>query len=323
MWLPKKLSNILKTILFNCSPTYRQAKIVEWRVDSLRSMVKNELTLMDKKYQMLFWYLFKTPNETIEESKLRFFHMLPKADGELREYQLKNLYILQKLAAICNDNKLLFWLEGGTLLGAVRHGGFIPWDDDIDINMWEEDFKKLILLLQKQDELVLRYKYNYFLNCIVPGVEINGEGCNWVDIFPMKKIDCNPLGYEDTKKMINDICKKMRNELKRKIYRDYNNQEFLDMSDTNEKVQLVEKIIDKYDAMIIDGKNKNCCYRSLLALNSPGGADLFYLKDVLPFKKCNFEGNEYLVPNNSEHWLNTYYGDYLRLPLNIKPKHFN
>lgn len=57
----------------------------------------------------------------------------------LRACQLKQLAILEEIDKICKRHKIEYWLDGGTLLGAVRHGGFIPWDDDIDIGMSLED----------------------------------------------------------------------------------------------------------------------------------------------------------------------------------------
>jgi lipopolysaccharide cholinephosphotransferase len=67
-----------------------------------------------------------------------------RLDGEdkLRQLQLILLRILKVFHEICEENGLRYWLEGGTLLGAVRHGGFIPWDDDIDVEMPREDYLK-------------------------------------------------------------------------------------------------------------------------------------------------------------------------------------
>ena len=60
----------------------------------------------------------------------------------LRECQLKQLGILEVIDGICRKHGIDYWLEGGTLLGAVRHGGFIPWDDDIDIAMKQADLRR-------------------------------------------------------------------------------------------------------------------------------------------------------------------------------------
>lgn len=62
---------------------------------------------------------------------------------ELRELQLYQINILNEFVRVCEENNLKYYLAWGTLLGAVRHKGFIPWDDDIDVYMPYEDYKKL------------------------------------------------------------------------------------------------------------------------------------------------------------------------------------
>ena len=59
----------------------------------------------------------------------------------LRACQLKQLSILKEVDRICRKHKLSYWLDGGTLLGAMRHGGFIPWDDDIDVALPRKDYE--------------------------------------------------------------------------------------------------------------------------------------------------------------------------------------
>ena len=65
-----------------------------------------------------------------------------EGDTPLRQAQLVMLRMLKIFDAICIKHGLTYWLDGGTLLGAVRHGGFIPWDDDLDVCMPLDDFEK-------------------------------------------------------------------------------------------------------------------------------------------------------------------------------------
>lgn len=74
-----------------------------------------------------------------------------RLEGEtpLRQCQLASLHLLHVLDKICEENGLRYWLAFGTLLGAVRHKGFIPWDDDIDVYMTMSDLKKLSRIADK------------------------------------------------------------------------------------------------------------------------------------------------------------------------------
>ena len=69
----------------------------------------------------------------------------------LRKDQLEMLEVLKAFSEICNENGIQWWLCSGTLLGAARHGGFIPWDDDIDVSMLKKDYRKLLKIMKKLD----------------------------------------------------------------------------------------------------------------------------------------------------------------------------
>lgn len=73
-------------------------------------------------------------------------------DGSLlRQHQLRMLEMLKFIDEVCRKYGIKYWLCSGTLLGAVRHGGFIPWDDDVDIEMLREDYIKLIKILKREN----------------------------------------------------------------------------------------------------------------------------------------------------------------------------
>lgn len=67
-----------------------------------------------------------------------------KKVNTLRELQLISIYIYKDLLKVCNQNNIKLYLLGGSLIGAVRHGGYIPWDDDIDVCMSRPDYNKLL-----------------------------------------------------------------------------------------------------------------------------------------------------------------------------------
>ena len=69
---------------------------------------------------------------------------------EIRKWQLALLGILVYFRDFCESHNLKFYLAGGTRLGAIRHHGFIPWDDDVDVQMLREDYDKLIELWNKE-----------------------------------------------------------------------------------------------------------------------------------------------------------------------------
>lgn len=75
------------------------------------------------------------------------------SDEEIRRWQEKLLEILVYFKSFCEENNLRFYLSGGTLIGAVRHKGFIPWDDDIDVIMPREDYERLYELWPQKADL--------------------------------------------------------------------------------------------------------------------------------------------------------------------------
>ena len=72
------------------------------------------------------------------------------ANYDIRPLQLHILKILQAVDKVCKEHHLHYYLWAGTMLGAVRHKGFIPWDDDVDVCMEREDYNRFLELWQKE-----------------------------------------------------------------------------------------------------------------------------------------------------------------------------
>lgn len=94
-----------------------------------------------------------------------------KRELSLEEIQKIELEILKYIHELCEKNNIKYFLDYGTLLGAVRHKGFIPWDDDTDISLAREEFEKLYDVLKKENhehfklisnEIDSRYPFNYY-----------------------------------------------------------------------------------------------------------------------------------------------------------------
>ena len=134
--------------------------------------------------------------------KQQFKEQYNPEGSQLRQIQLNLVGILKEIDRVCRKNNITYWLDFGTLLGAVRHKGFVPWDDDLDIGIFKKDYKrfKKCMLKDLQDPFVLRdYKmskihklpilrvYNkHFL--VARKRTSNGEPIYenaWVDVFPL------------------------------------------------------------------------------------------------------------------------------------------
>lgn len=135
---------------------------------------------------------------------------------ELRKIQLCELEILKKFARFCDENNLKYVLIGGTLLGAIRHKGFIPWDDDIDVAMPRPDYEKFIKIVKEKsiDENLIVVSGDLDKSFTLPFTKIlhkkymiidenrthEGEGdLLWIDVMPIDGVGDE---YEVAKKII-------------------------------------------------------------------------------------------------------------------------
>ena len=123
-----------------------------------------------------------------------------KDNSELRQFQICLLEIIKVFTNICETHNFRYFMIGGTMLGAVRHKGFIPWDDDVDIGMPRPDYENFLQMVSdelpegyeflnyKQDALYKRYFSRIVnKNILVYNASNSKEIVEkaWIDIFPI------------------------------------------------------------------------------------------------------------------------------------------
>ena len=322
------MMRLLKRIL----PSYRAVNKVDKRIKDLSgkiNRIENQIKDLDKKNEYLFYCSQSMEGESIAETKKRFFLNMPKEDGDLRIIQKGSAYILKRLKEICDKNGIMFFLEGGTLIGAERHHGFIPWDDDIDIGMLREDFWKLWGILKDDEELSIHYYYMYNPNKIpvssdlITKVKLKSSDIFYVDVFPYDCVDTDDM--ERFFEQHNEYSKELHKELK-KYFEQKNYQQ------KNYCIPQAEPSFDNEITEIIKKKLIEYCYKKsgntvVLGLEQSFGfinrCGIYKYDSYFPLiKECvAFEGEKYYAPKEYKNMLNNKYGDYMCLPTNIQPCH--
>ena len=252
---------------------------------------------------------------------------------QLRKVQLLQLEILKEVDRICKKNNINYFLTGGTLLGAIRHKGFIPWDDDLDIGMTRENYDKFIEVAQ--NELLDKYflqngdtEKNFAL--MFSKIRINDtiyqeknskdvkihQGI-FIDIFPYdnKITDIDKLHKQN--KRISFYRLMLLTKAKYNIYR------------TDNKIKKICYEIFKIMVKFISAKSlKNKLQKEATSYNNEKDSteilnwstSYTYDKEIMKkewiqdYRYEEFEGEKFMVPLQAEKFLEQLYGDYMKLP---------
>ena len=259
----------------------------------------------------------------LKEKNIRY-----KEVTDIPEIQQMELGIMEYIHEVCQKIGVKYFLAYGSLIGAVRHQGFIPWDDDMDICMLRDDYEKLQdYLIAHPDERyeVMSYKNN--INYVYPfmkvqdnrtylleeDVRIDSDMGIYVDIFPVD-------GYEDDQAFKD----KMTKIIKKRQLSCYT---FKGITNTK---SVVNSIIRYISVIIFYFTNTNKYVAQIDELAKSRKVEDYELVDYLIYKDMNkpvwkrewleqvesgsFEGKEFMIPKHYHEILTSDYGDYMQLP---------
>lgn len=255
--------------------------------------------------------------------------------NELKVLQLEEIKILDTFVAICQKHDLKYFLIGGTLLGAVRHQGFIPWDDDIDICMPRKDYMRFLNIAEQElnDGLYLSSLYNTanyhycFSKISNPSVKVINRSANkektedvWIDIIPLDGLPNNKILCFLHKKriwLLKRICQLIQ---------------FNYAVDVRRKRSLPGKVLVKICSFIFSRVHINAT-KSLLRFDRAlmkydydscdmvlnyvaciGFREMFPRAAMGEGKLYPFEDRFYVGPDDGHTVLKNTYGDYMKLP---------
>lgn len=241
------------------------------------------------------------------------------------EIRSRQVHLLDTVVEFCNANNIRYFLCGGTLLGAVRHKGYIPWDDDIDLMMLREDYERLIKEFHHDGMTLL--SHSKFDNYFYPFLKVSddsticeetkftsdhiGLGLN-IDIFPIDSMPSNSVLrslYVFRMVFIRKCLRQKRYRFNRKIVESvlrYIARVALAPISIPTLCRRLTKVGQKYNSkgtthkgIVVWGYGKREICR----------ADLFDSS-----VKLEFEGKLYDAPVGYKEYLTNVYGDYMQLP---------
>ena len=242
---------------------------------------------------------------------------------QLQQLKICERDMLAEFVRICDKHGIKYFVQGGTLLGTVRHGGFIPWDDDIDVSLPREDYEKFLTIAEKElpDYYFLQtkdtdpeYPNNFakirdsrttFIESSAKNLKINHGA--YIDIFPL---DNYPSGK---KAKVYELKKRL---LTQRIYKAF----------YMPHMSFIAKIITMITVILFPSlkgavEKREKLFKSVAptdrVVNNSGA---WLDKEIIPREwvqgtiQMDFEGIKVNVSDKFDEWLTYVYGDYMSLP---------
>ena len=252
------------------------------------------------------------PNPDNDALRLRY-----NPDGSaLRRTQLELLEILKVLDGICKEHNIEWWLSSGTLLGAARHQGFIPWDDDIDIVMLRKDFKRF-------DKIMRNYQSEEYV------YHSMSTDVDYVYLFSKFRKRQGDAGeehrrskfYKYTGPFIDIFCIEKTNYFAARASSIiYNNLQHLTSyvrwSWLRRPLILLVNLLCLGIIVpllrLVGLINPSGEHHYTLGLG--WGRHKFFMEHTFPLGRAKFEGVEFPVPKDMDAYLSQVYGDWRKLP---------
>ncbi len=220
----------------------------------------------------------------------------PPIQGIGREVQLIIAEALKKVADICDCNNIDYWLDYGTLLGAVRNKGFLPWDDDIDIAICWEDRERFIQAM-KDNNLEVEVSHEGKGEIRVHAITTNCVPMH-IDVFAYKATA--PISAEGIK------------ELDTQVMKCWNAHSYFNLKYHNQLLGIMDNIATQY-------KGDETVYVRALDSRLPTYHSPSIPKEaIFPLTTITYEGETYKAPRFYYEYLTLEYGDFMQWPPDFK-----
>lgn len=287
-------------------------------------LCREDLHVHDTHVKMMLWGAMHDEGETLEETKKAFFSLMATKSENLRLLQRGNSKLLSDFAGLCKQLDIEYWLMFGTLLGAVRHGGFIPWDDDLDVGMMRDDIQKLAHAVKDDDRYRISSVYDYYAHCWqIRFMYSDEDNPCFIDLFIFDySKDVDSASFKKVLSLRGDMIDEMNSNPSLSAWADT---PYLNTEGDGLLVTEIGETFNRYrnEAMRIgiggvsDKESNGLTFGIDNYFDSSDGVLSYRTNDVFPIKRLSFEGAEVNVPQNYKTVLANCYGDIYELPRDI------